>query len=756
MKLRKFFNIFLILICCVLTSCDSDICIDPDDFGFIKFSSKAYYKKEDLESLAPDNQVAKWVDTNVKLNGDPLLILVRTWDQKNDKNSTAQLSAWCPWYGNGLENGRLAEICTYLPECRFINDQMCSNKKEADIGNAPCIFKNGVGLYMLVSERYSDPNATMVKMRAPNGLTFHVGEKLQNPFYELNRYGKIVEAGGLHYIFSRDEKARFEGTSLYSKILDRYYDDNSGQYRLVIKSGVRNNTADPLEFVTNLIKEHLFGDKGMVKAVYHGIITNNSYKTTITFMLSLYIIFTSLGFLTGNVEITQTEFIIRILKIGLISTLMSSENSWKFFHDYLFVFFVEGLESLLEIVKQSSTSGSGSTSIINLMIAPQTMSKLFSLLFTDWLGFIYILLFMIALYFIFMMIFKATVTYLTALITIGMIIIMAPIFISFMLFGFTKSLFENWLKQLISYAIQPLILFLGISFIAMIVRGEIYSSLGFGVCKKSLFDFGSITDLVGSLAGDDEIFPDGNSLIAYPFPVKFTQKKANILVPMDHVDKNGRFCAAYECMEERYIELPYLDPQKELDQRRINNFFNGKFVQLDGLWLIFLSIYLLSKFNTMAISIASFIGGTSGNLTSLSGAAGDTFAPIQSYADKGINKAYSGAKSAVNRRVIKPVVGMIESTKLGGFVVGGVKGIADGSLFQDYMEGRLKEQAILSPNKAIEDEVKRKFGLSHEDVKGFKKDEREVDKKKRGGFSVINKYRDAVDDATQNLNFTKE
>ena len=108
-----------------------------------------------------------------------------------------------------------------------------------------------------------------------------------------------------------------------------------------------------------------------------------------------------------------------------------------------------------------------------MMIAPQTLSKLFSLLFVSWLGWLYIILFIVALYFVVMIFFNATVIYLSALIAVGMIIIMGPIFICFLLFGITRSLFENWLKQLISYAVQPIILFTGLIFISMIIRQEI-------------------------------------------------------------------------------------------------------------------------------------------------------------------------------------------------------------------------------------------------------------------------------------------
>ena len=53
-----------------------------------------------------------------------------------------------------------------------------------------------------------------------------------------------------------------------------------------------------------------------------------------------------------------------------------------------------------------------------MMLAPQTLSKLFSLLFVDWMGFIYILLFFFALYFVVIIFFDAAVIYLTALIAV--------------------------------------------------------------------------------------------------------------------------------------------------------------------------------------------------------------------------------------------------------------------------------------------------------------------------------------------------
>ncbi|WP_375359809.1 type IV secretion system protein [Candidatus Tisiphia endosymbiont of Nemotelus uliginosus] len=709
--MKNILTILLISIFC-LSGCTGDRCIDADDFGFIKFVISSRYKKEEL-SGQQDNQSAPWVDSGYNVNGQPLTILVKTWDfAKGDKNSPSELSAWCAWYGQANNTNTLSEFCKRLQECQFIDGKMCTNSKDAKISNAPCLFKNGVGLYLLIAERGTDPNISLQTQRAPDGITAHLGVPTVN-LYDLNKRGELVKAGGISYQYQDVDKLQYDKSPLYFKILDKFYDDNNGQYRVVIKSGVNDTRPDPIEFLTNLIKVELFGndkEKGLVRAIYENIIKTPGYRLSVSALLTLYIIFTGFSFLIGNVNLTHTELIVRIVKVSIVSTLLSSTSSWQFFHDYLFVFFVEGVEQILQIIKQTAATGPGSWNIIGLMIAPQTMAKLFSLLFVDPLGFIYIILFLIALYYIFMMVFKATVIYLTALIIIGIIIIMAPIFICFMLFGIIRSLFENWLRQLISYAIQPIILFTGLAFISMIIRTEIYSSLGFGVCKYDFPDLGPINELFGSINEDlDTSLGDSIFYWWFPSPMKgnnFSKIRADILVPVDHRVKDdspegsspeGRLCLAYECKENRYIELPFLDPVKDLT--RINNFFNGKFVQLDGLLLIFVCVYLLSKFNDIAVSSAKFLSSTSGNLTNLQAVGQAAFEPIQQQIERPTNYAFGAVKQRVDQVTEK--ASMFFADKYEGWMMGGVA--------QEALDPKAVKSSVLS-------EVKRTYGIDYKDV----------------------------------------
>ena len=726
--------LFLILLFC-LSACSGDRCIEADDFGFVNLTVSARYTKEEMSNQSGMSQIAPWRPSNYKVDGRPLVILVRGWTQGVDRNNSSQLSAWCAWYGQADNTATLSTFCQRLRECTFIDGTMCTNTKDAQITNAPCIFKNGVGLYALIAKKGTDPNQTLASQKNPQGLTFHLGEKpVDYEMLDVDKNGNTRTAGGILYNYQdasgsqQDLKQQYANSELYFKILDNFYDDNSGQYRVSIKSGITDTNPDPITYVTNLIKNFLFGvngDYGLIRNIYMGIVNNPGYRMAVSALLSLYIIWTALSYLVGNVQITHTELIVRVMKIAVVSALLSSQYSWTFFNDYLFVWFIGGVEQILQMITEAGATGPGSPGILGMMLAPQTLSKLFSLLFVDWMGFIYIILFFFALYFLIIIFFDAAVIYLTALIAIGMIITMGPIFICFLLFGITRSLFENWLRQLISYAIQPIILFTGLVFISMILRQEIYGSLGFRICKHTFPKMNNDgAEVISDFTKENLGFDLGDSIFYWWFPEpmkgeQFTRVKRNIPIPIDHFQSgnnvitgadDGSFCEAYACIGARYVDLPFLDPDR--DQRRINQFWNGKFVQLDGMLLIFVAIYLLDKFNGIAVSIAKFITNTSGNLTDIR---------------KATDGASSGIRSAMNNYVTSPIKDRLAQTKVGR-AISGIREVAS-SVVQNIKERpskwidqarikNLKREALSGKvNMAVAAEARKISGLDYRDVK---------------------------------------
>ncbi|MBN8512589.1 MAG: type IV secretion system protein [Rickettsiales bacterium] len=729
MLLGVFRVVFLLLVCVNLASCSGDRCIEADDFGHAQFTVKARYTSDELNGQTGENQVAPWLDTSYRVNGRPLVVAVHGWDYGTDYNISSEVSAWCAWYGTKDDGSKLAKICERFRDCEYIDGHMCTNTSKAQLTNAPCLFRNGVGLYALIAEKGTDPNGSISSQRDPRGLSFHVGEQQTDySMYEVDRNGNTRTVGGRVYLYGSDAtKVQYANSKLYFKILDKFYDDNSGQYRVYIKSGIDRVNPDPISYVTKLVKDFLFGSDGnygLIKNLYMGIVTNPGYRAAVSAILSLYIMWTALSYLAGNLELTHTELIVRVGKVAIVSALLSSEYSWSFFNDYVFAYFVGGVEQILNIIVEAGATGPGSPGILALMIAPQTISKLLSLLFVDWLGFIYIILFFIALYFVLMIFFNAAIIYLTALMAIGMIITMGPIFICFMLFGITRSLFENWLRQLISYAVQPIILFTGLIFISVILRQEVYGALGFRVCKQGfpkMRDGGS-TPLFGGDAQDAMNQAGLSDSIFYwwfPQPMKaenFSRETRRIPIPIDHFSDDSNivgstsdtgFCEAYACVGDRYVDLPFLDPVN--DTRRLNQFWNGKFVQLDGMLLIFAALYLLHKFNGLTISVAKFLTGTSGNFTNLANVGeaikAQTFDKSNAYIAKLPGRA---ASAAIDRTIGREKWEALKAV---------ASQYTPSSLIDKARINNLRKEALTDKaNPAILEEVQRTTGLNRNKI----------------------------------------
>jgi type IV secretion system protein VirB6 len=250
----------------------------------------------------------------------------------------------------------------------------------------------------------------------------------------------------------------------------------------------------------------------------------------------------------------------------------------------------EGSNFLVRILTDAADSGPGDSSILTFLTSPQIMAKLASLLFSTWQGFIYITIYFIMLIFMTKVLFDATILFLSAQIMLGLLISLAPIFIAFYLFESTKSFFENWLKQMIGYALQTVIVSAGILFMSLIIRNQIYNTLGFRVCLHEFPDMNVAGGGLASLAqGIDPDPGDGGPLISifswwFPHIPSAANAPAleRILLPKAHfVSANtptlgfgvgpqdltpaaGHFCPAYECVGLRHPDLPFLDPNNEI------------------------------------------------------------------------------------------------------------------------------------------------------------------------------------------------
>jgi type IV secretion system protein VirB6 len=766
LKLKQLFSILFLAL--LFTGCSNDRCIDADDFGFAKVKISARYpEKTTVQGASGDEQTFKfvedyqgkqvgaWIDSGYKLNGQPLTIMVKNWKYDKLRNNATPgfLSAWSPWLGKSKYYNSLPPYLLNLRSCKYINptDDTCNGK----ISNAPCLMTKGIGLYGLIMKPDSDPLNPSDPNSSPSirynpasigGHVFHVGDPqnatdaklydVDNAFYLHSaggRAGSGNQAGGivLNDISNSAKISDYNGGSLYFKILDTDYSDNAGQYIAVIKSGVRNIGFDPFDALAQKFKDMLFGSGGVVPEIYNNILSQSGYRLTVNAILTMYILFTGMGFLIGLIKFTQFELFVRIFKILLISTLIS-QTSWQFFNDYFFSFFTKGLDSIVGIIQEAATGGQtqGGESIIALIFSEQTIAKLVSLIFMSFSGIIYFLIFLCMVYFVVMMYLKAWILYITAFLMVGIIISMAPIFLCFMLFQVTRSLFDNWLNKLIVYSFQPIILFASLAFLGEMIRNEIYNSLGFRVCQIPIIDIGLTESPLLSLYYPQPANPSDfdNNLV-----------EINVPKPVTKYDTSGNITErynAYEYIDERYLDLPFLDPKMPPgigdDQAKIKKFKDeGAFVQFDGLIYLILIVWILHYFNESTISIANTIMGNM-SLTKIDNISKNVTFGITSPVNERFNKAMSALKG-------KAMENSLIRTAVSAYRVAANTASLAGSAIEKGLEYGLYGYSKLADNpgasllsKGRKEEFAKKHGWLAKafGIKGALKDDQKFDKMK--------------------------
>lgn len=760
--LRFLFNISLLVTLLVsLSGCGGlSSCVDADDFGFTTIAVSSRYDPDEIVG-ENENQVAPWMDHDLKLSGKALVIMIRNWQYGDDYNSKRSLSAWCPWWGTEEFSNTLSPYCLRLRQCKYLKDEMCYSipphtitDENPAIMNAPCLLKKGVGLYAALQKPGEpSPNDSVVSMKDPNAITLHLGEPVTGfKFYDYSNKGIIKEAGGIRYNYdgghgSYSSRTNYVNGKLYLKILDSHYDDNSGQYIAVIKSGLHEPGGDIFSLIRRMVKEKLFGTgktgdvqlkkDGVIRTIFQNIITQPGYILAVRAALILYISITALMFVMGSIQLTHAEVVNRVFKVAVITALLSPAISWDFFNDYLFIWMYEGSDFLIQILYDAAKTGPGDSSILTFLTSPQIMAKLASLLFSTWQGWIYITLYIVMLIFLTLVLFNATILYLSALIMLGLLIALGPIFIAFYLFESTKSFFENWLKQMIGYAIQSVIVAAGILFMTMIIRNQVYNTLGFRACLHQFPHMDIATGGLGELSGGSDVdksegmisifswwFPHIPSWSNAPPKTKILIPKAHFRAPSDAAlgfdfknepkPEAGDFCPAYECVGERHPDLPFLDPNNPYEKNQMDLLRSSEIIDFGGLFIIAVCVFLLHHFNTTTVSIAKFLSGTTANIGDTSAVA-DTAAkklwqtPLK-YLDKksGLKQKRKDIKKYVHNYWEKQVLDKSRDE------------------MANWHAKRLRDQAmresgtLSGSSKEVVRKVQSKYGLSQSDARKFK------------------------------------
>jgi type IV secretory pathway VirB6-like protein len=290
--------------------------------------------------------------------------------------------------------------------------------------------------------------------------------------------------------------------------------------KLLYKVSKENCTGDYVDANNVTHKQWL---PGITQMMYHKLVgvsadgsqvSSNPFLAAVRAALVLYVIIYAGLFMMGMVDDRQEGFLKRIIKFSIVAALLSA-SSWDFFNNFLFRLFTTGIDNFIgmltvqfspadfnilvdpvthKAVKQGSNMGGTNMNIFAFadMTASKffnldSMKKIMGLLFATPLGIVYVMMIFVGLFLFLYSLVKAMILYLLALLAISLLLIVSPIFISFMLFEKTKEMFKSWVMNLINYTFQPVFVFAALSIFNIFVYSALYHLLHYTVCWRTVW-----------------------------------------------------------------------------------------------------------------------------------------------------------------------------------------------------------------------------------------------------------------------------
>lgn len=296
----------------------------------------------------------------------------------------------------------------------------------------------------------------------------------------------------------KEMKGGFDGNAwatgnVWLKIKDSDSDlgNNRGSYNVQVKTTHKDlfSTSYYLNIVITNIKKTL---ERAQMAVYQSMI-NTRTANIIHIMIVLYVIIYGICFTFGMIQDTQSDFLRRVVKIAIINQL-TMPGSFDFFNTYIFSLFTDGRDYLIYVMSNAHKDiipawqkGAGIDfgfidDTIGVFFRGTTWIKILALLVGAPFGFIYVIIIFLGMYLFLKAVVGAIIIYLLALIAVTLLVAMAPLFISFALFPRTRNLFDNWIKELFNYALQPVMVFAALALFHYIMVATIERLFSFSAC----------------------------------------------------------------------------------------------------------------------------------------------------------------------------------------------------------------------------------------------------------------------------------
>jgi len=382
------------------------------------------------------------------------------------------------------------------------NSFYCHNKTAIDEKNLRLTFK------------IIDPETTNCDIPNPNptpATSVGRGIILNNPAYNSSvavSQGAICVHGEIpSSILTSDDTSNNRTLCTKEFYCANKYANNSGKYYVTIKSKKPegSNISNIIGNVVTPVVEVMDGASdgstpGQAERIYRLLIADGRYQAILSICLVVMLTFYGVGTLMGVNEITHTELVNRVIKIGLIY-LFVSPTGWYWFNEFVVNFFKNGTDYLAFMMASSFDNSPeianaitnndyydksilfGSVDkVFGLFFSDAVQKKVSALLFASIFGFVYLWIIYLSFMLYVYAVCNAVLLYLTSQVFISILFILGPLFLIFTLFGQTKDMFDNWLKQLITFSLQQIFLLTTLAFFNMMMYEVLKMSLGYKVC----------------------------------------------------------------------------------------------------------------------------------------------------------------------------------------------------------------------------------------------------------------------------------
>jgi len=310
----------------------------------------------------------------------------------------------------------------------------------------------------------------MVEDSKPRNGDLGKVEYVVSPTYPTNNAeSRILEN------FTTDEPGK-----LWLRVKDTDYTDNNLAYQLIFR--VPKQTRPIASFLHNKvelpIRERV---RDAAEIIYANFQSNVIFSKIVKTMLTLYVIIYAIYFMMGLVKVSQEDFVKRLCKLAVVIQLLQP-SSWEFFNTYLFNIFTNGADALVQrAMGENYNPDIGIFGFIddglNVFLDPELWKFAAAWIPVGGVGLVFFIIFIYIFFAYIGIMMEAVIGYLLMILMIYLLITLAPIFITLILFERTRQLFDGWIKYFVSFTIQPVLVILSIIFLNSLIATLIWSAM---------------------------------------------------------------------------------------------------------------------------------------------------------------------------------------------------------------------------------------------------------------------------------------